>query len=133
MKTTTSNEPQRFTLYGNLGADPEGRSIPAKILTKMVYDEVTDGPVEIQYTRKERNFLTYSVASGGYEDKPLRWTWCVDWEGCAFRARKGDRLELFGYFEIRTYIDKQGESKTIRQFVVENSRILDLKIREEVA
>jgi len=126
MKTTKPE--QLVTLYGNLGADPEARNFPAKVITKMVYDEVTDGPVERVITLDERNFLTFSVACGGYGDKPLRWIPCVDWEGRAFRARKGDKLELVGYFEDRTY-QKDGEPKTIRQFVVEGLLIREMKIR----
>ena len=133
MKTTTTTEPQRFTLYGNLGDDPKSHSIPAKTFTKMVYDEIIDDAVEKEFNYEERNFLTYSVATGGYEDKPLRWIYCFDSEGCAFRARKGDRLELYGYFEERSYIDKDGEVKTIRQFVVENCRIAFLKVRTQAA
>jgi single-stranded DNA-binding protein len=134
MKTTTTTEPKRFTLYGNLGDDPKAHTIPAKTFTKMVYDEIIDDAVEKEFTYEERHFLTYSVATGGYDDKPTRWIYCVDWEGCAFRARKGDRLELYGYFEERSYIDKNSnEVKTIRQFVVENSRIVFLKVRKEAA
>ncbi len=66
MKTTTATEPQRFTLYGNLGDDPKAHSIPAKTFTKMVYDEIIDDAVEKEFTYEERNFLTYSVATGGY-------------------------------------------------------------------
>ena len=130
MKTTKPE--QLVTLYGNLGADPEARNFPAKVITKMVYDEVTDGPVERVITLGERNFLTFSVACGGYGDKPLRWIPCVDWEGRAFRARKGDKLELVGYFEDRTY-QKDGEPKTIRQFVVEGLLIREMKIRQAAA
>lgn len=133
MKKTTATEPQRFTLYGNLGDDPKPHSIPAKTFTKTVYDEILDDAVEREFTYPERNFLTYSVATGGYEDKPLRWIYCVDWEGNAFRARKGDRLELQGYFEERSYVDKDGEVKTVRQLVVESCRIVFLKVRTAAA
>ena len=130
MKTTKPQ--QLITLYGNLGADPESRSFPAKTITKQVYDPITDGPVERLITLDEVNFRTFSVACGGYDDKPLRWINCVDWEGCAFRARKGDNVKLVGYFEDRTYT-KDGEQKTTRQFVVEGCEIKRMKIREAVA
>jgi hypothetical protein len=38
----------------------------------------------------------------GYDGKPLRLTYCLNWEGCAFLARKGDGVKLVGYFEDRT-------------------------------
>ena len=126
MKT---NKPEQLvTLYGNLGGDPEERSFPAKTITKQVYDPIVDGPVERVINLEEVNFLTFSVACGGYDDKPLRWIYCVDWEGCAFRARKGDNVKLVGYFEDRTYT-KDGEQKTTRQFVVVNCEIKRMKIR----
>jgi single-stranded DNA-binding protein len=130
MTPTSPNQPKRFNLYGNLGADPEPHSVPAKQLIKTVYDEVTDGPIEKVIDLKERNFLTFSVATGGYDDVPLRWINCIDWEGCAFRARRGDKVELYGYFEDRTYTTRDGEQKTVRQYVVENCQIKFMKCRE---
>jgi single-stranded DNA-binding protein len=130
MSTTSTHQPKRFTLYGNLGGDPEARTIPAKQLQKDVYDEVTDGPVTKLIDLPERNFLTFSVATGGYDDVPKRWINCVDWEGCGFRARKGDKVELFGFFEDRTYTTRDGEQKTVRQYVVENCQIKFMKCRE---
>jgi hypothetical protein len=61
-KTTTTTEPQRFTLYGNLGDDPKTHSIPAKTFTKMVYDEIIDDAVEREFNYEERNFLTTKSA-----------------------------------------------------------------------
>ena len=130
MKTTKPQ--QMITLYGNLGGDPESRSIPAKTITKLFYDPIADGPVERLITLDEINFLTFSVACGGYDDKPLRWIHCVDWEGRAFRARKGDNVKLVGFFQDRTYT-KDGEEKTIRQFVVEGCEIKHMKVRSAAA
>ncbi|MBW8879031.1 MAG: single-stranded DNA-binding protein, partial [Acidobacteria bacterium] len=60
------------------------------------------------------------------------WLPCVDWDGLAFRARKGDQVEVTGYFEFRTYTDKKdGQDKTVRQIVVTNFRIRKTKIRHE--
>ena len=121
-----------ITLYGNMGGDPEGRTFEAKTINKLVYDPVTDGEVERVITLDEVNFLTFSVACGGYGDKPLRWISCVDWEGLAFRARKGDQVELLGYFEQRTFKDRKdgNKEKSIRQFVVRNFEIRKMKIRQ---
>jgi single-stranded DNA-binding protein len=121
-----------FALYGNLGGDPEPHSLPAKTGTRRFYDPILDDMVEREYELPERNFLTFSLATGGYGDKPLRWHYCVDWEGLAFRLRKGDRAKLTGYFQDRTY-ENDGKAKTVRQFVVVNVEPLKLKAREELA
>ena len=87
-----------------------------------------------EYDFPEKNFLTFSIAVGGYDDIPLRWIRCVDWEGEAFRFRKGDRVKLRGYFEDRTYVDKKdGETKTSRQFVVLGAELKQLKVRHQAA
>ena len=130
---TQKNQQATISLYGNLGGDPQEHSIPAKSGTAMVYDPIIDDVVERSYDFPERNFLTFSIATGGYADKPLRWHNCVDWEGEAFRFRKGDRVKLVGYFENRTYTDKKtGETKTNRQFVVTHAELKKAKVREEL-
>ena len=83
------NSHRIFTVYGNMGGDPEARTIAAKQISRMVYDPVTDGPIEKTWERPEIHFLTFSVATGGYQDIPLVWHYCVDWNGVAFRVRKG--------------------------------------------
>jgi len=76
--------------------------------------------------------LSLQIATGGYDDVPLVWHNCVDWDGLAFRARKGDHVEIEGYFEDRTFIDKKtGSPKTVRQIVVQKLRILKMKTRHE--
>jgi hypothetical protein len=118
-----------FSLYGNLGGDPESHSLPAKTGTRRYYDPIIDEMVESDFDLPERNFLTFSVATGGYGDKPIRWHYCVDWEGEAFRLRKGDRGKLTGYFQNRSY-QKDRQTKTLRQFVVVGIEVLKLKVRE---
>lgn len=130
---TKKQNQQTLSLYGNLGADPKSHSLPARSGIAMVYDAILDEVVEREYQQPERNFLTFSVAVGGYGDIPTRWINCVDWEGCAFRVRKGDRVKLTGYFEDRTYTDKNGETKTGRQFVVLGASLVKLKTRHEAA
>jgi hypothetical protein len=87
---------QIFTVYGNMGGDPDQRTIEARTFTKSVYSPVIDGPEERTWDQPEINFLTFSIATGGYDDKPLVWLPCVDWDGLAFRARKGDQVEVTG-------------------------------------
>jgi single-stranded DNA-binding protein len=118
-----------FSLYGNLGGDPEPHSLPAKTGTRRYYDPIIDEMVERDFDLPERNFLTFSLATGGYGDKPIRWHYCVDWEGEAFRLRKGDRVKLTGYFQNRSY-QKDGQTKTLRHFVVVGIEVLKLKVRE---
>ena len=84
---TQKRQQDTITLYGNLGGDPEPHTLQAKSGTRKYYDHIIDEVVEQQYDLPERNFLTYSLATGGYGDKPLRWIYCVDWEGVAFRFR----------------------------------------------
>ncbi|HET9208743.1 MAG TPA: hypothetical protein VFR03_00005 [Thermoanaerobaculia bacterium] len=129
---TQKNQQPTFSLYGHLGADPEPRSLSAKSGTWRYYDPIVDEMVEKDYELPERNFLTFSLATGGYGDKPLRWHYCVDWEGLGFRLKKGDKVKLTGYFENRSY-QKDGETKTLRQFVVVGVELLKLKVREEIA
>jgi hypothetical protein len=90
---TTKTPKNTLSLYGNLGGDPEPHTIEAKSGTRTYYDPIIDDAVETSYDLPERNFLTFSLATGGYGDKPLRWHYCVDWEGVAFRLRKGDRIK----------------------------------------
>jgi single-stranded DNA-binding protein len=126
---TQKTQQPTFALYGNLGGDPEPHSIPAKTGTRRYYDPIIDEMVEREFDLPERNFLTFSLATGGYGDKPIRWHYCVDWEGEAFRLRKGDRVKLTGYFQNRSY-QKDGETKTVRQFVVVGIEVLKLRARE---
>jgi single-stranded DNA-binding protein len=126
---TPKTQQDTFSLYGNLGGDPEPHTIPAKTGTRRYYDPIIDEMLEREFDLPERNFLTFSLATGGYGDKPIRWHYCVDWEGEAFRLRKGDRVKLTGYFQNRSY-QKDGEEKTVRQFVVVGIEVLKLRARE---
>jgi single-stranded DNA-binding protein len=128
------NSNNNVTLYGNIGRDPEQHSTPARSGVRKYYDAMIDEVVEQECDFPESHFLTYSVCCGGYNDIPVRWHNCVDWEGNAFRVRKGDRVKLQGQFQTRTYEDKNtGEFRESRQFVVVACEILKLKVREEAA
>ena len=83
-----------LSLYGNLGRDPREHTSPAKSGTRRYYDAVIDDMVEEDYNYPETHFLTYSIATGGYNDRPLRWHNCVDWEGEGFRLCTGDPDEI---------------------------------------
>lgn len=45
---------------------------------------------------------------------------------------RGREVKLTGYFENRSY-RKDGETKTLRQFVLVNVELLELKVREKIA
>jgi single-stranded DNA-binding protein len=119
------------TLYGNLGNDPKIHQIPEMAGTRKVYDPVTDEVVEKHFARKAREFRTFSLAVSTKEMKEPRWHACVDWNNEARLFRKGDRVKLTGYFELRTYV-KDGETRRMRQFVVKAGEIERAKIHREV-
>ncbi|HEX3557008.1 MAG TPA: hypothetical protein VIA62_27600 [Thermoanaerobaculia bacterium] len=113
-----------------MGGDPEERTIEAKEVTRDVYDPVIDDVIEKTWTQREGPLPPFRIAAGGSKDIPFVWHNCVDWEGLAFRARKGDGVEIGqAYFEDRKYANKEGVEKTVRQIVVQNFRITRLKNR----
>ncbi len=119
MNETTKKAPE-VTIYGNVGADPETRSIPAKTVAKPVYDPVTDQVVTREFEKPSRTLRTFSLAvnAKGAAGEPItRWIRCEDWRNVSAAVRKGDRLRLRGYFVTRTY-EKDGEPKDVRAFVV---------------
>ena len=133
MAKQTLNPKDNFYLTGNLGGDPQPHTLPAKTGTYKYYDPMIDEVLDKEYDYPERNFLTFSICTGGFDDIPVRWHYCVDWEGTAFRARKGDLVTLLGQFQDRTYTDKEGNPKTIRQFVVANCEIKKIRVRAEAS
>jgi single-stranded DNA-binding protein len=128
---TQKSQQDTIILYGNLGGDPKERTLKAKSGTRKYYDHIIDDVVEQDFNFPEVNFLTYSLATGGYGEKPLRWIFCVDWEGIGFRLRKGDHVRLKGFFQNRTY-EKDGLLKDIRQFVVTDAQPITFKVRQQI-
>ncbi len=120
------------TLFGNLGADPRLHQIPARTETRNVYDPIIDDVVEKNFDRKAQEFRTFSLAVSAECQEETRWIHCIDWAGNANLFRKGDRVRLTGYFQVRAY-KKDGEDKRIRQFVVETANLERAKIRHENA
>jgi single-stranded DNA-binding protein len=127
-----ANQKQIITLFGNLGGDPESHHIPEQEQTRYVYDPVTDQVVEKTATREEREFHTFSIAVSTKEMEEPRWIRCVDWTNASEEFRKGDRVKLTGYFQIRSY-HKDGEAKRIRQFVVQSASIERAKLPDDQA
>jgi hypothetical protein len=123
---------ETITLYGNLGGDPEPRQIPEKQGTRRTYDPVLDDVVEKPFLRKAREFRTFSLAISNKEMTEPRWIRCVDWANESRLFRKGDRVKLTGYFEVRTY-EKDGQLKRVRQFVVKTAGLERPKIHQDEA
>lgn len=122
-------------LYGNLGGDPELKTIPGKEVTTNVYDAIIDDPVEKTFTTKDREVRNFSVAVSKKNEageQVTRWIRCIDWSGCSKLLRKGDRVKLNGYFkEPRTYETKAGETVTVKDFVVLKAHAEKMKVREQ--
>jgi single-stranded DNA-binding protein len=124
------------TLYGNVGGDPEVHQIPGKPMTKKVYDPIIDDLVERDFTTSDREVRTFSIAVSAADDggdRVTRWIRCIDWLGLSKLIRKGDRLRVKGYFRHRRYVAKDGETKSVRELVLQDLGIERQKIREQVA
>ena len=71
-----------ITLYGNVGGDPETRTIPGKQVTKQFYDPIIDDMIEREFTTPEREVRTFSIAVSKKDDEGndvTRWIRCDDW------------------------------------------------------
>ena len=121
-----------LTLFGNLGATPETRTLPAQEITRPVYDPATDQVVEKTLSRDAREFRTFSLAVSTKEMEEPRWIRCVDWNNDSRLFQKGDRVRLTGFFQIRTY-EKDGETRRVRQFVVKTATLERAKLSLEQA
>jgi single-stranded DNA-binding protein len=120
-----------ITLYGNVGADPETRTIPGKPITKAIYDEMIDEVVEREFTTSDRELRTFSIAvelPNTHDEKSTRWIHCADWKDLSPLVRKGDRVKVTGRFSERSY-EKDGVTKIWREFILETLSIVRHKIR----
>mgnify|MGYP001199733540 FL=1 len=123
-----------ITLYGNVGGDPETRTIPGRQFTKQFYDPIIDDMVERELSTPEREVRTFSIAVSKKDaegNDVTRWIRCDDWHQHSRLVGKGDRVRVTGHFRERTY-QKDSETKTVRNFVVEDLKIERHKIRHRV-
>jgi len=129
-----SQRTPQIHLYGNLGADPETKTLPERTVTREVYDPIVDDAVERDFTTPERQFRTASLAVNAKdgESEITRWHRLVDFEEHLATYRKGDRLKVRGFFRTRTYT-KDGEQKSIRELVVTAACLEKMKVRSEAA
>lgn len=121
------------TVFGNLGSDPKVFETKVSTYTFMGYDPILEEMVEREGTRPAGEFRTFSIAIQEEGMEKPTWLQCVDWNNLSKLCRKGDRVKLTGYLEDRTYTDKGGEEKTVKQLVVETLSIQSAKVRSRTA
>jgi single-stranded DNA-binding protein len=132
----TTRTPQ-IHLFGNLGGDPETKTLPGRTFNRDVYDAILDDVVEKEYTTPDREILVASLAVNyktGDGTPQTRWIRLVDHQHLLRLRRKGDRIRVDGFFRDRQYIDrKTGELKTIRELIVTAAELQILKVRDQAA
>jgi single-stranded DNA-binding protein len=121
-----SQRTPQIRLYGNLGADPEARTLKERTVTREVYDPIADDVVTRTYTDPAREIHTASLAVNAREEdgeEITRWHPLVDFQGHLASFHKGDRLEVHGFLRTRSFTSKDGEEKTVRELVVTKASI----------
>jgi len=84
-----------------------------------------------EFTTPEREVRTFSIAVSKKDPEGndvTRWIRCDDWNRLSSLVGKGDRVKVKGHFRERSY-EKDGETETVRDFVVEDLKIERHKIR----
>ncbi len=120
------------TITGNLGADPQLRTLPARTYTTLVYDKIIDDMVEREVTFPAKEYRTFSVAVRSHGEDKDRWVSCSDWDNLSAICRKGDRVELKGTLHRREY-EKDGQLKIFTELRISGLSIKKTKIRHEAA
>ena len=123
----------QFNLYGNLGGDPETRTLKARTVTRQGYDITADNIVGQEHTLPERQIRTVSLAINGKDEdgeKILRWHRLVDFADYLPHCRKGDRVKVTGYFRDRTYL-KDDKEESIREIVL--TKVAEIQPKKEKA
>jgi single-strand DNA-binding protein len=131
-----SQRTPQITLYGNLGADPETKTLPARTVTREVYDPALEDVVTRDFDQAERQIHTASLAVNGKDgdgNEITSWLGLVDFEEHLTGFRKGDRLKVYGRYRTRTFTAKGGEEKTVREIVVIAASLEKRKARAQAA
>ena len=126
---------RQITITGNLGADPQYKLIPSRVSSKVIYDEIIDDEREIEFTTKEKEVYNLSLAINGEDEngeRYTRWVRCTDWHGVTRNLRRGDFVQLTGYFQ-ENVVRKDDQVKTYKNFIVNDVRILRRKRRAAAA
>ena len=121
-----------LTLTGFLGRDAEIRSTDRSEWQRTAWDPITDGEVTMAGTRESRDWAKLSIAvhEGSGRDRRTTWypmrAWDLDHhpdEARVRTARKGQRVEVEGYWEVHRYTDsRSGEEREFRYVVVTSFR-----------
>lgn len=123
--------PVLLTLTGWLGRDVETRLTARREYSRTRYDRLTDGDVVFEGTSESREFakLSLAVHEGYGSNRTTTWhqlrAWNLDHHPDEARlrtAKKGDRVEVQGYWETHTYTDRNGEKRQFRYLVVTSFR-----------
>jgi single-stranded DNA-binding protein len=130
---STQNTVQ-VTLTGNLGGDPETKTLTGQTVSRSTFDPSLDVVVTEVFTKSDREIRVASLAINYHAEgrDQTRWIRLVDFQDHLAPYGKGDCLSVLGYFRTRQYL-KDGETKEIREFVVTFSRAIFLKDREDAA
>jgi single-stranded DNA-binding protein len=131
-KATMSKIEKKFvTVYGNLGQDPRSHQTKEKPREANHYDPILEDVVTTEYLQPSKTFRTFQIAVNrkGY-DEPS-WVSCIDWTDQTILFRKGDRVRIYGHFQLRTFTDGNGVQQRIQQLVVKDAGIERAKIRKE--
>jgi len=122
----TSQRTPEVYLFGNLGADPETRTLRARSTAREADDPIGDATISAA-----RQIRTVSIAVNAEDADGHRithWHRLVDFADHLAASRKGDRLKVRGSFRTRTYT-QNGELKSIREFLVTEVSVLKLRFR----
>jgi single-strand DNA-binding protein len=108
---------------------------------RIVYGDRIDGSIagnltvepELRFTASGRAVCNFSVAINDrvkneetqqWEDAPPVFfrvnVWGTQAENCAEHLLRGDRIAAVGYFQDRTYTDREGERKTVTEFTAKD-------------
>jgi single-stranded DNA-binding protein len=121
----TSQRTPEVYLFGNLGADPETKTLRARSAGE------ADGPAGDDALSSAREIRTASIAVNAEAadgHRVTHWHRLVDFAGHLATYRKGDRLKVRGSFRTRTYT-QNGQRKSIREFLVTEVSVLKLRFR----
>lgn len=128
MKPTTPIQ----TITGYLGRAAQTALTAPREWSRTEWDPVVDGEVEVHGTTRVREYakLSLAVHEGSGRNRTTRWVQLRAWnldehpdEGRIRTARKGQRVEVEGYWEVHPYTDREtGEAREFRYVVVTSFR-----------
>ena len=129
---TITATPTLLTLTGWLGRDVQLALTARSEYSRTAYDPVTDGDVVYEGVSEAREYakLSLAVHEGYGRDRKTTWyqlrAWHLDHHPDEVRirtARKGERVEVQGYWETHSYTDSRtGRQEEFRYLVVTSFR-----------